>query len=222
VTRSAARDSTDVACILLAAGGSRRLGAAKQLVRYRTRPLLAHALAAARGALPQAPLIVVVGSEALRLKLVVRRARCGARIVANPRWREGMATSLRTGLAAVPRTARAALVLLTDQPHVDAAALARLLGAWRRRPGVPAAARYDERVGVPAVLPRRRWSALKELTGDQGARALLRGAPSITLVEMPEAALDIDTPADLLELRAGASGPAAAVSALTQPVAPLV
>jgi len=207
---------------LLAAGGSRRLGAAKQLVRYRTRPLLAHALAAARGALPQAPLIVVVGSEALRLKLVVRRARCGARNVANPRWREGMATSLRTGLAAVPRTARAALVLLTDQPHVDAAALARLLGAWRRRPGVPAAARYDERVGVPAVLPRRRWSALKELTGDQGARALLRGAPSITLVEMPEAALDIDTPADLLELRAGASGPAAAVSALTQPVAPLV
>jgi len=205
---------------LLAAGGSRRLGAAKQLVRYRTRPLLAHALAAARGALPQAPLIVVVGSEALRLKLVVRRARCGARIVANPRWREGMATSLRTGLAAVPRTARAALVLLTDQPHVDAAALARLLGAWRRRPGVPAAARYDERVGVPAVLPRRRWSALKELTGDQGARALLRGAPSITLVEMPEAALDIDTPADLLELRAGASGPAA-VAALTQPVAPL-
>ena len=221
MTRSAARDSTDVACILLAAGGSRRLGAAKQLVRYRTRPLLAHALAAARGALPQAPLIVVVGSEALRLKLVVRRARCGARNVANPRWREGMATSLRTGLAAVPRTARAALVLLTDQPHVDAAALARLLGAWRRRPGVPAAARYDERVGVPAVLPRRRWSALKELTGDQGARALLRGAPSITLVEMPEAALDIDTPADLLELRAGASGPAAAVSALTQPVAPL-
>ena len=221
MTRSAARDSTDVACILLAAGGSRRLGAAKQLVRYRTRPLLAHALAAARGALPQAPLIVVVGSEALRLKLVVRRARCGARIVANPRWREGMATSLRTGLAAVPRTARAALVLLTDQPHVDAAALARLLGAWRRRPGVPAAARYDERVGVPAVWPRRSWSALKKLTGDQGARALLRGAPSITLVEMPEAALDIDTPADLLELRAGASGPAAAVSALTQPVAPL-
>lgn len=221
MTRSAARDCTDVACILLAAGGSRRLGASKQLIRYRTRPLLAHALAAARGALPRAPLIVVVGSEALRLKLVLRRARCDARIVANPRWREGMATSLRSGLAAVPRTARAALVLLADQPRVDAAAIARLVGAWRRRPGVPAAARYDERIGVPAVLPRRHWSALKELDGDQGARELLRGAPSITLVEMPEAALDIDTPADLLELRAGASGPAAAVSALTQPVAPL-
>ena len=222
MTRSAARDYRDVACILLAAGGSRRLGAAKQLIRYRTRPLLAHAIAAARGALPRAPLIVVVGSEALRLRLVLRRAHSGARVVSNPRWREGMATSLRSGLRAVPRTARAALVLLVDQPHVDAAAIARLVTAWRRHPGVPAAARYDERVGVPAVLPRRRWSALKTLTGDQGARALLRGAPSITLVEMPEAALDIDTPADLLELRGGASSSVAApVSALTQPVAPL-
>ena len=201
MTRSAASDCTDVACILLAAGGSRRLGAAKQLIRYRARPLLAHALAAARGALPCAPLIVVVGSEALRLKLVLRRARCGARVVANPRWREGMAPSLRSGLGAVPRTARAALVLLVDQPRVDAAAIARLVTAWRRRPGVPAAARYEGRVGVPAVLPRRHWSALKALQGDQGARALLRGHAAPTLVAMPEAALDIDTPADLLTLR---------------------
>jgi molybdenum cofactor cytidylyltransferase len=206
---------------LLAAGGSRRLGAAKQLIRYRTRPLLAHAVAAARGALPRSPLIVVVGSAALRLRLVLRRARCGARVVANPRWRDGMATSLRSGLDAVPRTARAALVLLVDQPRVDAAAIARLVTAWRRRPGVPAAAHYDERVGVPAVLPRRHWSALRQLKGDQGARALLRGHASPTLVDMPEAALDIDTPADLLELRPGASDSIAA-SALTQPVAPLV
>jgi molybdenum cofactor cytidylyltransferase len=222
VTRSAARDSTDLACILLAAGGSRRLGAAKQLIRYRTRPLLAHAVAAARGALPRARLIVVVGSEALRVRLVLRRASCCARAVANSRWREGMATSLRSGLDAVPRAAKAALVLLVDQPRVDAAAIARLVGAWRRRPGVPAAARYGERVGVPAVLPRRHWSALKQLKGDQGARALLRDAHNITLVDMPEAALDIDTPADLLALRGGASGSAESfVSALTQPVAPL-
>jgi molybdenum cofactor cytidylyltransferase len=201
VTRSAARDCTDVACLLLAAGGSRRLGAAKQLIRYRARPLLAHAAAAARGALPRAPLIVVVGAEALRVRLVLRRARCRARVVANPRWRDGMATSLRSGLDAVPQSARAALVLLVDQPHVDAAAITRLVTAWRRRPGVPAAARYDGRVGVPAVLPRRHWPALRKLQGDRGARALLRGAPSVTLVEMPEAALDVDTPADVLELK---------------------
>jgi molybdenum cofactor cytidylyltransferase len=201
VTRSAPRDD-DVACVLLAAGGSRRLGTAKQLVRYRGRPLLLHAVTAARVTLPRAQLIVVVGSDALRLRLVLRRARCGARIVGNGRWHEGMATSLRAGLAAVPRTARAALVLLVDQPCVGAAAIERLVGAWRTRPSLPAAARYGERVGAPAVLPRRYWRAVKEVRGDQGARELLRGAESPTLVDLPEAALDIDTRADLVKLRA--------------------
>ena len=85
-----------------------------------------------------------------------------------------------------------------------------------------AAARYDGRIGVPAILPRRLWTAIEQLGGDQGARALLRDAPSLTLVEMPGAALDIDTPADLLALRNGTRGSAtAAASALTQPVAPL-
>jgi molybdenum cofactor cytidylyltransferase len=206
---------------LLAAGGSRRLGTPKQLVRYRGRPLLLHAVAAARGALPRAALIVVVGAEALRMRLVLRRARCGARIVTNTRWQEGMATSLRAGLPAVPRTARAALVLLVDQPRVGGAAITRLVRAWRQRPSLPAAARYGERAGVPAVLPRRYWRALKAQRGDEGARALLRGGAT-TLVDTPEATLDIDTPADLLELRAGGSRSVAPVVAeLTQPIPPL-
>lgn len=198
--RPAARKADDIACLLLAAGGSRRLGLPKQLVRHRGRPLLLHAVAAARGALPRAPLIVVVGALGLRLRLVLRRAGCNARIVASSRWKEGMAASLRAGLAAAPRTARAVVILLVDQPRVDAAAIARLVAAWRRRPSRAAAARYDERAGVPAVLPRRYWRALETQRGDQGARALLRGTAA-TLVDMPEAALDIDTPADLLKLR---------------------
>lgn len=222
MTRSAARNGHAIACILLAAGGSRRLGSPKQLIRYRARPLLLHAVAAARGALPRAPLIVVLGAGALRLKLVLRRAHCGARAVTNPRWQEGMATSLRAGLAAVPRTARAVLVLLVDQPRIDAAAITRLVAAWRLRPNAPAAARYDQRVGVPAVLPRALWPDVKQLRGDEGARSLLRGRAATTLVEMPEAALDVDTPDDVLELRVGMSRSVSRVVAeLTQPVAPL-
>lgn len=200
MTRSAARKDS-VACVLLAAGGSSRLGTPKQLVRHRGKPLLLHAAAAARGALPSAPLIVVVGACALRVRATLQRAHRDARVVGNPSWRAGMASSLRAGLAAVPRRARAALVLLVDQPYVDAACLARLLRAWNRRPGVPAAARYAGRVGAPAILPRRRWRELGGLTGDRGARALLRGGDPVTLVDMPEAAFDVDTAADVLALR---------------------
>ena len=199
MTRSAARKDP-VACVLLAAGGSSRLGRPKQLVRHRGVPLLHHAVAVARAALPSSPLVVVVGAYSLRVRALLQRTHSGARVVGNPLWREGMASSLRAGLAAVPRDSRAALVLLVDQPHVDAASLARLLHAWSRRRGVPAAARYAGRVGAPAILPRRHWRALARLDGDRGARAMLRGGGARTLVDMPEAAFDVDTAADLAAL----------------------
>jgi CTP:molybdopterin cytidylyltransferase MocA len=198
---SAAPATKHVACVLLAAGGSHRLGTPKQLLRRRTRPLLMHAIDAARAALPASPIIVVLGAGALRLRPVVRRAARGATAITNPHWADGLATSLQTGLAAVPRGTTAILFTLVDQPQVDAHALRRLLNAWQRRHGAPAAASYADRPGVPAVLPRRYWSGIRALTGDQGARALLRGDLVPTLVAMPEAALDIDTPADLAKLR---------------------
>lgn len=191
--------------MLLAAGGSRRLGRPKQLLRYRGRPLLLRAAEAARGGLPGSPLIVVVGAEELRVRLALRRARYGAVVVRNAAWHEGMATSLRLGLAAAHRSAQAALVLLVDQPLIDAAALARLAAAWRRRPGVPAAARCDGRIGAPAILPRRRWHALKHLRGDEGARALLRASSTLTLVDLPQAGVDVDSPADVRRLLGAAT-----------------
>jgi molybdenum cofactor cytidylyltransferase len=201
VTRFAARNRADVACILLAAGGSQRLGQPKQFVRHGVRTLLQRAIAAARGALPEAPLIVVVGANGVRVRAVLARARRRVRIATNTRWHAGMAASLQAGVAAAPHNARAVLVLVVDQPYVGAAELCRLLRAWRRRPNVPAAARYDGHVGVPAVLPRRHWHRLRDLQGDQGARALLRASAQVTLVDLPQAAFDVDTLADVEKLR---------------------
>ena len=198
--KPAAASSARIACVLLAAGGSRRLGTPKQLVRRRLQPLLLRALRAAARALPGVPIVVVLGHQALRLRLVVRRAGLGARVVTNSRWADGLATSLGTGLDALPAATRAALVTLVDQPNVSHRSLRRLLAAWRRRPLVPAAAHYAGHAGVPAVIPRSRWRALRALEGDTGARALLRGGAAPTLVAMPEAALDIDTPADLARI----------------------
>ncbi len=197
MARFAARRSPALACVLLAAGGSRRLGRPKQLLRRQSRPLLLHAIEAARAAAPGAPLVVVLGAHRLRLRLVVRRAAPAAIVIANARWADGLASSLQAALEAVPRTTRAILVQLVDQPRVDANALRRLLDAWRRRPEIPAAARYDNRAGVPAVLPRGAWRSVRALRGDSGARTLLRDAQVLTLVDMPQAAVDLDTPEDV-------------------------
>jgi molybdenum cofactor cytidylyltransferase len=201
MTKPAARPRARVACVLLAAGGSRRLGRPKQLVRRGSKPLLVRALDAARGApIADEDIVVVLGAHALRLRLLLRRHSPAVRIAANPRWMTGLASSLRAGLAAAPRDAAAALVLLVDQPDVDAESLRRLINAWWKRPGAPAAARYAERAGVPAVLPRRVWRTIRALDEDAGARAFLRNASELTLVDMPEAELDIDTVRDLARL----------------------
>jgi len=198
----AARGRARIACVLLAAGGSSRLGRPKQLVRRRLKPLLLHALDAARGVpISDNEIVVVLGADTLRLRSLLRRRSPAVRVAANPRWATGLASSLRAGLAAAPRGVSAALVLLVDQPNVNAAALRRLLAAWRRRPTVPAASHYSGHAGVPAVLPRRLWRALGALDGDAGARALLRGSDTVIFVTMPEAELDVDTTADLARLR---------------------
>jgi molybdenum cofactor cytidylyltransferase len=197
--RGAALARSGLAGVVLAAGGSQRLGTPKQLVRVRGRTLLERALLAARSALPGVRLVVVLGAHELRLRAHVRRTATAARVAYNRRWREGMAGSLKVALRAVPAGTQALLVTLVDQPNVDARALRRLVVAWRRRPALAAAAHYSDRTGVPAVLPRRYWRAIRLLSGDSGARALLIGR--ITLVEMPEAAFDVDTPADRARLR---------------------
>lgn len=189
--------------VLLAAGGSTRLGRTKQLVRFRNRPLVAHAAALAEAATP-GRVVVVLGAEACRLRHVLRQHAPRAEVVVNGRWRDGMGSSLAAGLGRLPSSARAALILLVDQPRVTSASLAHLVACWRRRPALPVAARYGERVGVPAILPRRLFGAARRLEGDAGARTLLR-TPSIRVVAvpMPEAAIDVDTQRDVSALGRG-------------------
>ena len=186
-------------CVILAAGGSSRLGRPKQLVRFRTRALLRRAVDAGMRATGR-PAIIVVGAEALRLRALLRRSHPMSVVVNNAGWRIGLAGSLRAGVGAVPMDARAVLFMLSDQPHVDAGGLSRLIAAWSRRPGRCAAARYAGGIGVPAILPRPAWRRLRELSGDVGARKVLEATPALTIVDMPEAAADVDTQEHLAAL----------------------
>ena len=111
-----------------------------------------------------------------------------------------MASSLRCGIAALPDTVAGVMVLLCDQHRIETADLKRLMAAWQGDEIVAAA--YRGVLGVPAIFPRRQFSRLSTLQGDQGARELLRCADETPLaIEMPAAGYDIDTPADLAQMQ---------------------
>jgi molybdenum cofactor cytidylyltransferase len=181
-------------CVLLAAGGSSRLGYPKQLLRDPVRPLLLRAVDAALTVAPD-QVVVVVGAHALRMRSILSRNFGDLPVVCNGAWNQGISTSLRAGIGVLPQPARGALIMLTDQVRVDSRDLARLANEWRRQPSAAIAARYNGEIGVPAILPRRLWARLSELEGDRGAKALLEDDRT-RLVDMPSAAVDIDTAED--------------------------
>lgn len=191
---------TDAAAVVLAAGPSRRLGMLKQLLTWRGGTLLWRAVSAALGSGAR-PVVVVTGAGAEQVTSAIADA--GASIVHNTNWRDGMGSSIATGVRAVldraPGTA-AVIVMACDQPAVDAGHLAALAAALG--PGFAAAAsEYDGVMGIPAIFSRELFSELLRLEGDHGARAVLeRALPAVARVALPGGGLDVDTAADLARL----------------------
>jgi len=184
--------------VVLAAGASSRFGSPKQLVRVQGRPLLHLAVSRAVEVAGHA-VTVVLGAHAMQLAPLLRHS--PATVVVNRDWAEGIASSIRIGIARLPATCEGALLMLADQAAVTAEDLKRLVGAWHGQPTNIAAAQYEATSGVPAIFPRGDFPSLATLRGDQGARSLLRrNADRITRVAMAAAAIDIDTPEDLLRL----------------------
>jgi nicotine blue oxidoreductase len=192
----------EVAGLLLAAGGGRRLGGRpKALLEHRGRPLVEHAVGVLRAA-GCGRIHVVVGARADEVRQ--RAELSGCVVVDNPEWAEGMGSSLRAGLASLTGTGvRAALVSLVDQPGIGPAAVARVLGAYEGENSLVSAA-YDGTRGHPVLFGAAHWAGVAATaTGDRGARAYLkRHAAAIRLVECADVAepYDIDTEADLRHL----------------------
>ncbi len=184
--------------LVLAAGASARFGSPKQLVRVNGRPLLHSAVSRAVEVTGHA-VTVVLGANANELSALLKHT--PASITINRDWAEGLASSIRAGIHAVPGTVDAALVCLADQAAVTAEDLRRLIGTWRRNTDSIVAALYAGDIGAPAIFPRWCFRELLELRGDRGARMLMqRHADRLVRVPMPSAAIDIDTPEDLLNL----------------------
>ena len=184
--------------VILAAGASRRMGSPKQLIEIDGRPLLVRAIEAALAA-PVWPVVVVLGANAVAIRPVI--GHLPVLVIENPAWSEGMASSIREGVATLrqfSRTLDAAVLALCDQPGFSAATVESLLAAHRATGRGIVAARYTGRLGAPALFAREHFAALTALTGEEGARDLLNADPArVAAVELPELARDLDTPADL-------------------------
>ena len=187
------------AAVVLAAGGSRRLGQAKQLLRRDGETLVHRAVRLASDTEP-VQLLVVVGAASGQVVHDIRDLRCET--IENRDWQGGLAGSLRAAGRHLADTARSVLVLTCDQPALEVNHLMALLkGATASRSGC-AATLHGDAFGVPAVVPRA-WFDDLQSRGDHGFGARLRESPKGTVfgLHAPELALDIDTPNDLAGAR---------------------
>jgi CTP:molybdopterin cytidylyltransferase MocA len=192
--------------LILAAGAGRRFGGPKQLAELDGVPLLQHAVDAMLAADGIGPVRVVLGAHADRVLAAVELG--AAAPVLCDGWDEGMAASLRCGVATLDGCDWV-VVTLGDQPRITAQVIGAVVAEAARAPADCAAVRaaYGGRPGHPVALSRALMPAVAGLRGDVGARDLLDGAPTRT-VEVGHLCRpdDVDVPADLEALRSGVGG----------------
>jgi molybdenum cofactor cytidylyltransferase len=185
--------------VVLAAGASRRLGQPKHLLRVDGESLLHRAVRMAQATQP-VDLVVVFSAETRPLSETI--VDLDARTILCTDADYGMGATLRTGIAALASTCEAALIVVIDQPRLDLVHLCALRDRWREDPSRAAASAYANTLGVPAILPRTWFGELDGADSQHGARNLLRTrSAEVSVIEAPQLALDIDTPADLEQFR---------------------
>jgi molybdenum cofactor cytidylyltransferase len=193
-----------IAAIVLAAGRSTRMGAVNKLIAEIGGKPLVRIAAEQALASRASPVIVVTGHERERVEAALNGL--PVRVVHNPDYAEGLGTSLKAGIAAVPDDADGAIVCLGDMPQVNAALIDKLIAAFDPARGalvvVPSIA---GRRGNPVVWSRRFFHDLMAINGDIGARHLIGSyaeAVAEVLVEGDAALTDVDTPESLSAVKA--------------------
>jgi molybdenum cofactor cytidylyltransferase len=192
------------AAVILAAGRSTRMGGPNKLLAHVTGKPLARIAAEAALASQARPVVVVTGHQSETVAGALRDL--PLQFAHNPDFADGLSTSLRAGLAALPADIDGAVVMLADMPQVDAALIDRLISAYDAEKGALIAVPViDGKRGNPVLWSRRFFAELIALSGDMGARHLI-GKYSEAVAEVPMtgtgALVDVDTPEALVAVKA--------------------
>ncbi len=200
------RKSGGLAAIILAAGKSTRMGEAKQLLRLGESTVLGRTIEnVRRAAVKEIVLVLGASEEAIRRRLPASLLQ-GLKVVVNPLYEQGMASSLRAGLSALDPQTDAALIVLADQPFVRPETLDQLGRKHRQTQAQIVIPSYQGRRGNPVLLDRSVFADVMALEGDTGCRAIFGSHTERTVkleVEDEGILLDIDNQGDYERLREG-------------------
>jgi CTP:molybdopterin cytidylyltransferase MocA len=187
--------------IILAAGASSRFGTPKQLTHFNGKTFLQHVIDEAINADP-ASIVVVTGANTEEVSSSIGGS--NVRIIFNKDWTKGMATGIVTGVHAIrqlDKMIERIIIAVCDQPFVSSALFNQLdkVQQESRKPIV--ASGYANTIGTPVLFTRRYFDNLLNLSGDTGARQLLKEhKEDVITVDFPKGAVDIDTKEDLDKL----------------------
>ena len=190
-----------VPLILLAAGESRRMGTPKQLLSYKGDSLIRHTATMA-AASECNPTVVVIGANSDRISLELENL--PVRVTYNTQWQQGMSASIAKGIDTLLKmniNFDAFVVALADQPLITATIYNRLVERYRSNRPQAIASNYSDTIGVPALFDRTLIPKLLKMKQQGGAKQLLHKYSDRAFnLDLPEAAIDIDTPTDYQQL----------------------
>ncbi len=192
---------SQIGLILLAAGESKRMGVPKQLLEYQGHSLIRHATEIAIASICR-PIVVVLGAYGDRLKSEIDSL--PVTICQNLDWQQGMSTSISVGIKRLTTTAskiNGVIIALADQPLITAQVYNQLVERYQETQQKAIASIYSDTLGVPALFDRILFPQLLNIKAKGGAKQLLTKYSDRTLnLNVPEAAIDIDTPNDYQNL----------------------
>lgn len=192
----------NICVVILAAGQSSRLGRPKQLVNFRGKSLLQHAIDIVED-LNFAEKILVLGANTEEIQQAINVS--GFDLVKNNNWNEGISSSIKMGLEATlsrKSDTENIVFLLCDQPFLAKANLEKLIENQLQNAPIATFSKYGENIGVPAIFAKESFSLLRNLKGDEGAKKLTF-LPDFQYetVNFEKGDFDVDTEEDVEKLK---------------------